>query len=68
MAKALVSILGIGRTLTLKPPPQSAARDIFIEKHAATGNGKERWLAGNFLYFRMDKVRQGDGVCVFRVW
>lgn len=33
---------------------QATARDIFIAKHA--NERKERWVSGNFVYFRMNKI------------
>jgi hypothetical protein len=33
---------------------QDAARDVFEAKHAASR--KDRWIGGNFLYYRMHNV------------
>lgn len=33
---------------------QASARDIFVAKHA--NERKERWVSGNFVYFRMDRI------------
>jgi nitrate reductase NapE component len=35
-------------------PWQDDARDIFLRKHLT--QRKERWVTGNFLYFRMHRI------------
>ncbi len=38
--------------------PQDAAREIFLAKQSPGPNGvrKERWVLGNFLFFRMHRI------------
>ena len=37
-----------------QPTTQDVARDIFIQKHS--NERKERWVSGNFVYFRMNRI------------
>ncbi|MEW5299447.1 MAG: hypothetical protein WDW36_002465 [Sanguina aurantia] len=52
LANARVTIFGDVRQLPAEL--QASARDIFIAKHA--NERKERWVSGNFVYFRMDRI------------
>jgi len=52
LANARVTIFG--DIYQLPAELQASARDIFIQKHA--NERKERWVSGNFVYFRMDRI------------
>ena len=52
LANARVTIFG--DTYQLPAEMQASARDIFMNKHR--GEGKEQWLSGNFVYFRMHRI------------
>ncbi|GAX81214.1 hypothetical protein CEUSTIGMA_g8646.t1 [Chlamydomonas eustigma] len=52
LANARVTIFG--DIYQLPTELQSSARDIFFAKHAS--DRKERWLSGNFVYFRMNRI------------
>jgi len=52
LANARVTIFG--DVYQLPPEMQTSARDIFFAKHA--NERKERWVSGNFVYFRMNKI------------
>ena len=52
LANARVTIFG--DVYQLPPDMQDAARDVFLAKQAA--DAKEKWVVGNFLFFRMHRV------------
>lgn len=54
LANARVTIFG--DVYQLPAELQASARDIFSEKHAKRRNSQERWVSGNFVYFRMHKI------------
>ncbi|GFR43747.1 hypothetical protein Agub_g4859, partial [Astrephomene gubernaculifera] len=52
LANARVTIFG--DVYQLPPDLQDSARDIFVAKHS--NERKERWVSGNFVYFRMNRI------------
>lgn len=52
LADAMVTIFG--DCYPLARDMQATARQIFVQKHADIG--REKWLTGNFVYFRMDRI------------
>ncbi|KAK9816434.1 hypothetical protein WJX72_000205 [[Myrmecia] bisecta] len=52
LANARVTIFG--DVYQLPPQMQDAAREIFLQKHAV--EGKEKWVSGNYLCFRMHRI------------
>lgn len=52
LANARVTIFG--DVSQLPPELQPVARDVFLQKHA--NERKERWVSGNFVYFRMNRI------------
>ncbi|KAG2499019.1 hypothetical protein HYH03_003205 [Edaphochlamys debaryana] len=52
LANARVTIFG--DVYQLPPDLQDSAREIFIAKHS--NERKERWVSGNFVYFRMNRI------------
>lgn len=52
LANARVTIFG--DVFQLPPELQPVARDVFLQKHS--NERKERWVSGNFVYFRMNRI------------
>lgn len=54
LANARVTIFG--DVYALPSDLQGPAADIFHQKLSSCRNSKERWVSGNAMYFRMDKI------------
>jgi hypothetical protein len=54
LANARVTMFG--DVYALPKSMQSAAADIFHQKMSITGDAKQRWVSGNAVYFRMDRI------------